>query len=75
MIRRTMRVGEVRQTSIMLEAEFWAYLVELAALRRVPLVTLVNEVAAVRPRPDSLASALRVFALREARRRLVPPAR
>jgi predicted DNA-binding ribbon-helix-helix protein len=70
-----MRVGDVRRTSILLEAEFWTCLGELAAGRRVPLATLVNEVAAAKSRPHSLASALRVFALREARRKGQPPAR
>jgi predicted DNA-binding ribbon-helix-helix protein len=64
-----------RRTSVKLEAAFWACLAELAASRRVPLATLVGEVAAARPRPGSLASALRVFALRETRRRLGPAAR
>jgi predicted DNA-binding ribbon-helix-helix protein len=63
-----MRVGGVR-TSVELEAEFWACLAELAAARRVRLSALVGEVAAAKPRSRSLASALRVFALEEARQR------
>jgi predicted DNA-binding ribbon-helix-helix protein len=64
-----MRVGAVRHTSVQLEAAFWAYLAELAAERRVRLAALVDEVAAAKPRARSLASALRVFALEQARRR------
>jgi predicted DNA-binding ribbon-helix-helix protein len=69
--RKTLRVGGIR-TSVCLEAAFWACLAELAAERRVRLSALVDEVAA-RSRSGTLASALRVFALEEARRRLAPP--
>jgi predicted DNA-binding ribbon-helix-helix protein len=63
-----MRVGDVRRTSVALEAEFWAYLAELAVGREVPLTALVGEVAKVKPPGRGLASALRVFALQQARR-------
>ena len=68
-INKTMRVGPVLHTSVGLEEVFWTYLAELAAERGVRLPALVNEVAAAKPRLHSLASALRVFALEEARRR------
>lgn len=68
MIRRTMRVGEVR-TSIKLEAEFWAYLKEMADGRGLRLSTLVNEVAQATPGRTNLASTLRTFALIHARMR------
>jgi predicted DNA-binding ribbon-helix-helix protein len=43
-----------------------AAILAVAAARRVPLARLVDEVAAARPRPGSLASALRTFALEQA---------
>jgi predicted DNA-binding ribbon-helix-helix protein len=48
MIRKTMRVGEIR-TSIKLENEFWLYLKEIADGRGARLSTLVNEVADATP--------------------------
>ena len=44
MIRKTMRIGEVR-TSIKLEPEFWSYLKEVADSRTIRLSRLVNDVA------------------------------
>jgi predicted DNA-binding ribbon-helix-helix protein len=67
-IRKSMPVAGIR-TSVMIEGEFWGYLEQLAAERRVSLPALVNEVAAATPPGRGLASALRVFALAEARRR------
>lgn len=69
MMRKTMRVGEVR-TSIKLEGEFWTYLKEIADGRKVRLSALVNEVASRSPDHTNLASTLRTFALNEARRRV-----
>jgi predicted DNA-binding ribbon-helix-helix protein len=57
------------RTSVGLEEAFWACLAELAGERRVRLAALVDAVAAAKPRSRTLASALRVFALQEARRR------
>ena len=68
MIRKTMRVGEVR-TSIKLEKEFWGYLKEIAEERNLRLSALVNEVAAATPERTNLASTLRTFALMHARLR------
>ena len=68
LIRKTMRVGR-RETCVGLEPAFWACLADLAAERRVGVKTLVGEVAAARPAGDSLASALRTFALEQAWRR------
>ena len=39
MIRKTMRIGEVR-TSIKLEQEFWSYLKEIGAERNIRLSAL-----------------------------------
>ena len=68
MIRKTMRIRGLR-TSIKLEQEFWSYLAEIAAGRRVRLSALVNEVAEATPEHTNLASTLRTFALTHARQR------
>lgn len=68
MIRKTMRIGEVR-TSIKLESEFWSYLKEIADSRGIRLSALVNEVAAASPERTNLASTLRTFSLIHARLR------
>ncbi|MCB1971400.1 MAG: ribbon-helix-helix domain-containing protein [Geminicoccaceae bacterium] len=68
MIRKTMRIGEVR-TSIKLESEFWDYLKEVAESREMRLSALVNEVAQATPDRTNLASTLRTFALVHARLR------
>jgi predicted DNA-binding ribbon-helix-helix protein len=62
MIRKTMRIGEVR-TSIKLEPEFWGYLKEVAQDRSIRLSRLVNEVAMASPQRTNLASTLRTFSL------------
>jgi predicted DNA-binding ribbon-helix-helix protein len=62
MIRKTMRIGEVR-TSIKLEPEFWGYLKEVADSRGIRVSRLVNEVAAATPERTNLASTLRTFCL------------
>jgi predicted DNA-binding ribbon-helix-helix protein len=62
MIRKTMRIGEVR-TSIKLEPEFWSYLKEVAQVRSIRLSRLVNEVAMASPERTNLASTLRTFSL------------
>jgi predicted DNA-binding ribbon-helix-helix protein len=68
MMRKTMRVGEVR-TSIKLESDFWSYLKEIADQRRIRLSALVNEVAQADPARTNLASTLRTYALNHARER------
>jgi predicted DNA-binding ribbon-helix-helix protein len=68
MIRKTMRIRGLR-TSIKLEQEFWSYLTEIAAGRRMRLSALVNEVAEATPEHTNLASTLRTFALTHARQR------
>lgn len=68
MIRKTMRIGEVR-TSIKLENEFWSYLKEVADDRGIRLSALVNDVAAATPDRTNLASTLRTFSLIHARLR------
>ncbi|HET6468747.1 MAG TPA: ribbon-helix-helix domain-containing protein [Geminicoccaceae bacterium] len=68
MIRKTMRVGEIR-TSIKLEGEFWGYLKEVADTRRLRVSALVNEVARATPDRTNLASTLRTFALVHAKLR------
>jgi predicted DNA-binding ribbon-helix-helix protein len=62
MIRKTMRIGEVR-TSIKLEPEFWGYLKEVADSRGIRVSRLVNDVAAATPERTNLASTLRTFCL------------
>jgi predicted DNA-binding ribbon-helix-helix protein len=52
------------RTSIALEDEFWAALVAMAAERGVALSALVTEVDADRAPGQTLASALRVLALK-----------
>ena len=68
MIRKTMRIGEVR-TSIKLEPEFWGYLKEVANGRQIRLSRLVNDVADASPERTNLASTLRTFCLIHARLR------
>lgn len=68
MIRKTMRIGDVR-TSIKLEAEFWNYLKEVADSRSIRLSALVNEIAQASPDRTNLASTLRTFSLIHARLR------
>jgi len=68
MIRKTMRIGEVR-TSIKLEQEFWSYLKEIGAERNIRLSALVNEIAGATPERTNLASTLRTYALTHARLR------
>jgi predicted DNA-binding ribbon-helix-helix protein len=66
MIRKTMRVGDIR-TSIKLEPAFWAYLKDQVANERsIRLSALVNEVAMATPNRTNLASTLRTFALNHA---------
>jgi predicted DNA-binding ribbon-helix-helix protein len=60
---------EGHRTSILLEPEFWAVLDRAAASRGLTLPKLVAEIDRIRttaPRPQGLASALRVFALEAA---------
>jgi predicted DNA-binding ribbon-helix-helix protein len=68
MLRKTMRIGEIR-TSIKLEPEFWAYLNEMAEEQGIRPSALVNQVAAATPDRTNLASTLRTFALQQARQR------
>jgi predicted DNA-binding ribbon-helix-helix protein len=57
------------RTSIALEPDFWAALQDEAARRQVSLAALVVELDAARAEDGGpLASALRVFALRQAQR-------
>jgi predicted DNA-binding ribbon-helix-helix protein len=64
--KRSFRLAGHR-TSVALEPEFWAALEAVAQRRTISLAALVAEVDAARADPAlPLASALRVFALREA---------
>jgi predicted DNA-binding ribbon-helix-helix protein len=66
--KRSFRLAGHR-TSVALEPEFWAALEAVAQRRTISLAALVAEVDAARADPAlPLASALRVFALREAAR-------
>ena len=58
MIRKTMRIGEVR-TSIKLEAEFWSYLKEVADGRGMRMSALVNENSTRSPTGTVVAQQLR----------------
>jgi predicted DNA-binding ribbon-helix-helix protein len=53
------------RTSIALEPEFWAALGALASARKITLLALIFDVDAARTPEQKLASALRVFVLRE----------
>jgi predicted DNA-binding ribbon-helix-helix protein len=67
LLKRSFRLAGHR-TSVALEAAFWAALEEVAARGGLSLAALVAEVDAGRADPTMpLASALRVFALEEAR--------
>lgn len=68
MIRKTMRIGDVR-TSIKLEPEFWGYLKQVADSREIRVSRLVNDVADAAPERTNLASTLRTFCLIHARLR------
>lgn len=72
MLRKTMRVGDVR-TSIKLEHEFWNYLNEVVqADPDIPTMSaLINIVSNNDPHCPNLASLLRVFALLHAKERAV----
>lgn len=72
LLKRSFRLAGHR-TSVALEAPFWAALDEVAARRGLSLAALVAEVDAGRADPAMpLASALRVFALEDARTAPVP---
>lgn len=67
LLKRSFRLAGHR-TSIALEAEFWRALEEVAERRGESLAALVTTLDAERTDPaQSLASALRVFALAERR--------
>ena len=69
LLKRSFRLAGHR-TSVALEAAFWGVLEEVAARRGLSLAALVAEVDAGRADPAMpLASALRVFALEDARTR------
>jgi predicted DNA-binding ribbon-helix-helix protein len=53
------------RTSVALEPEFWEQLARCAAARAMPLGRLVAELDAARTPEQPLASALRVFVVRE----------
>lgn len=59
------------RTSVALEPEFWAALEHIAAQRAQPLLGLVTGLDSERAQGQPLASALRVFALHNAR--TMPP--
>jgi len=57
------------RTSVSLEAAFWEAFREIAARRGVSVNALAAEIDAGRTPPASLASAIRVFVLRETQAR------
>jgi len=62
------------QTSLALEPAFWRVLEAAAAARGQSLAALLSAIDQDRPEAQPLASAARVFALREAGRSLAQPA-
>jgi predicted DNA-binding ribbon-helix-helix protein len=64
LVKRSISLAGHR-TSIALEPEFWDALAALAAARATTLAALIATVDAARAPERPLASALRVFALRE----------
>ena len=56
------------RTSVSLEAEFWQAFRDIAATRGVALNALAAEIDETRDEGTGLASAIRVFVLREVRR-------
>ncbi len=66
MVKRSLVLSGHR-TSVALEPEFWSALDRIAAARGQSLILLVESVDSGRDPVRSLASALRVLALREAR--------
>ncbi|GMG82871.1 ribbon-helix-helix domain-containing protein [Paralimibaculum aggregatum] len=65
-VKRSLTLSGHR-TSVSLEAAFWDAFRELAAGRGVSVNALAAEIDAARMPPASLASAIRVFVLREIR--------
>jgi predicted DNA-binding ribbon-helix-helix protein len=61
------------RTSVALEPPFWTALESLAAARGTTLVRLVASVDSARRPDDSLASCLRVLALRESSEKNLQP--
>jgi predicted DNA-binding ribbon-helix-helix protein len=57
------------RTSISLEPEFWEALREIAEARAMPLGRMVAEIDMSRGTERGLASAIRVFVLKDAQRR------
>lgn len=64
--KRSMRI-EGHRTSVALEPEFWAALERMARSRKTTMPKLVAMIEGLRAEDQSLASALRVSALAEAR--------
>jgi predicted DNA-binding ribbon-helix-helix protein len=65
LIKRSFRLSG-HCTSIALEPEFWAVLEQVAAAKKIGLLTLVTETDRERQTDQGLASCLRVFALTQA---------
>lgn len=68
-LRKRSLILSGHDTSVALEPEFWQVLDTLAQQKRLPLPTLVAKIDAARIPTQSLASALRVYALKS----LLPP--
>jgi predicted DNA-binding ribbon-helix-helix protein len=69
-VKRSVRIAG-HATSISLEPAFWQALCEIAALRGIPVNTLLTEIDAVRG--GNLSSAIRLFVLESCRRGELPP--
>lgn len=53
------------RTSVSLEAEFWAAFRDLAAGKNIPINALAAEIDAARGQDSGLATAIRLYVLRE----------
>lgn len=53
------------RTSVSLEAEFWAAFRDLAAEKNIPINALAAEIDAARGQDSGLATAIRLYVLRE----------
>ena len=62
LLKRSVTIAGHR-TSVSLEAEFWDALTEIAAEKRRPLASLIEEIDKREGRDKNLSSALRLFVL------------
>lgn len=63
MIKKSIRIAG-HETSILLEAEFWTELAAFADRKEVSMTTLIEDIDARRKHDENLASALRLYVLK-----------